>query len=51
MAGRAKRSPRPEVQVLEDRAVPATLTGMVNADSNGNKIQDISEVGLAGVIV
>lgn len=51
MARRAKPSPRPEVQVLEDRSVPATLTGMVYADSNGNGVQDVGEAGLAGVTV
>ncbi len=47
----ARPTPRPQLQRLEDRSTPATLSGVVFADVNGNGVQDAGEVGLAGVTV
>jgi hypothetical protein len=47
----ARPNPRPQLQRLEDRSTPATLSGTVFADVNGNGVQDAGEVGLAGVTV
>lgn len=41
----------PEVRQLEDRSVPATLSGIVYADINGNSIHDAGEPGMTGVTV
>ncbi|MGL6074525.1 MAG: SdrD B-like domain-containing protein [Fimbriiglobus sp.] len=42
---------QPQVQHLEDRTVPAMLSGIVYSDINGNAAQDVGEPGLGGVIV
>ncbi len=42
---------RPRLIQLEDRSVPATLTGAVFADLNANSAQDVGEPGLPGVTV
>ena len=43
------RSRRPRLTQLEDRSVPATLSGSVFADVNANGVRDPGETGLAGV--
>jgi uncharacterized protein (DUF2141 family) len=48
---RKSRRPLPEVRPLEDRSVPATLSGAVFADLNGNGVRDATEPGLVGVTV
>jgi len=42
---------QPRIQVLEDRSVPAMLSGIVFADANGNNVQDAGETGLSGISV
>jgi SdrD B-like domain/FG-GAP-like repeat len=42
---------KPQVLALEDRSVPATLTGVVYSDINGSGTQDVGEPGLGGVLV
>ena len=42
---------KPQVVPLEDRSVPASLTGSVFADINGNASRDVGEPGLGGVTV
>ena len=42
---------KPQVVPLEDRSVPASLTGTVYADVNANGSRDLGEPGLGGVTV
>jgi hypothetical protein len=42
---------RPLVTPLEDRSVPAVVSGLVYADVNGNSVQDAGEAGLGGATV
>ncbi len=42
---------KPQVVPLEDRSVPASLSGSVFADINGNASRDVGEPGLGGVAV
>ena len=42
---------KPQVVPLEDRSVPASLTGSVYADINGNGSRDVGEPGLGNVTV
>ena len=44
-------TPKPAVTPLEDRTVPAVLTGTVFGDTNGDGRQAVTEPGLAGVTV
>ena len=46
---RQPNSSKPRVLPLEDRSVPASLSGTVYADVNGNGLRDAGEPGLAGV--
>ena len=39
----------PQLEPLEDRTVPASLTGMVFADLNADGILDVGEMGVGGV--
>src|SRR6516225_9431372 len=42
---------RPELESLEDRYVPSTLSGFVYHDTNNNGVMNAGEAGLAGVTV
>ena len=42
---------KPQVLPLEDRSVPAALTGSVYADINANGSRDVGEPGLGGIAV
>src|SRR5262249_1095215 len=45
------RRPRMVVEQLEDRSVPATLSGYVYSDLNNNGVKDATEPGINGVNV
>jgi hypothetical protein len=47
----SSRSSKPTVQQLESRDVPATVSGVIYADVNGNGFRDTGEQGIGNVTV
>ena len=43
--------PKPQLTQLEDRSVPAIISGTVYADSNSSGVLDTTELGIAGATV